>query len=752
MSNFVFMKSKLILLIIFIGLRSSFVGQAQYEFNGRIMQKNASEIPFAQIQLLHSDQLVVADLEGKFHFISNQKEEEVFVKSIGFKNVKTKLHSLSQNRIVLEENNQYLDEFVISGTLEQIQQKNSPISIEVYSANFINKIPSSNLIDVTDQMAGIRPQINCAVCNTGDIHINGMEGSYSMIVIDGMPVMGGLASVYGLQGIPTSIIHQLEVVKGPSSTLYGSEAMAGLINVITKNVDCLPKVSIDFMASSWGEIQTSLLVKTINNKRIKSFLTFDIFDYSNPIDNNADGFTDLSLRKRYTFFNKMNFYSLKNPNNPFKLSLRFMNENRWGGQMDWNESFRGSNQLYGESILTDRVEVGTSYRFPTKERLTWNSSYSWHKQKSWYGNNTYNALQVIGFSQFTWRKKWNEKFNLLSGLALRYNYYDDNTPATTNENSWWLPGAFLQTQFKWNTDHQLLLGWRTDLHTIHGAIHSPRLNYQLNLSDQTVMRLGVGNGFRVVNVFTEDHAALTGAREIIFREALDPERSRNINLNISTDRKSEWGKLHLESSLFYSHFSNKIIPNYELNDNQIIYSNLDGYSISKGIGIQVGYDFHKVPFKMNFNGTILDVGIITIDEENNHVKTQQLLSEQNSLKWNLSYHFSSININLDYTASRYGPIRLPLLENDFRPAYSLPYAIHHLKLTKHFNKGRSIFLGVRNLFDFTPPSYSILRAHDPFDQQVNDPIDNPNNYTFDASYVYASFQGINFIFGGKIVF
>ena len=115
------------------------------------------------------------------------------------------------------------------------------------------------------------------------------------------------------------------------------------------------------MASSWGEIQTSLLVKTMNNKRIKSFLTFDVFDYSNPIDNNSDGFTDLSLRKRYTLFNKMNFYSLKNPNNPFNLSLRFMNENRWGGQMDWDESFRGSNQLYGESIITDRIEVSTSY-------------------------------------------------------------------------------------------------------------------------------------------------------------------------------------------------------------------------------------------------------------------------------------------------------------------------------------------------------------------------------------------------------
>ena len=116
-------------------------------------------------------------------------------------------------------------------------------------------------------------------------------------------------------------------------------------------------------------------------------------------------------------------------------------------------------------------------------------------------------------------------------MALRYNYYDDNTPATTIENSWWLPGAFLQTQYEWNADHQLLLGWRTDLHTVHGVIHSPRLNYQLNLSDQTVMRLGMGNGFRVVNVFTEDHAALSGTREVVFLSNLNPERSYNFNIN-----------------------------------------------------------------------------------------------------------------------------------------------------------------------------------------------------------------------------
>ena len=96
-------------------------------FNGRILQQNASEIPFAQIQLLNSDQLVVSDMEGRFQLTSNKQEEEVLIKSIGFKNVNTRLRSSVQNSIFLQENNQYLDELVISGTLEQIQRKNSPI-------------------------------------------------------------------------------------------------------------------------------------------------------------------------------------------------------------------------------------------------------------------------------------------------------------------------------------------------------------------------------------------------------------------------------------------------------------------------------------------------------------------------------------------------------------------------------------------------------------------------------------------------
>ena len=136
---------------------------------------------------------------------------------------------------------------------------------------------------------------------------------------------------------------------------------------------------------------------------------------------------------------------------------------------------------------------------------------------------------------------------------------------------------------------------------------SPRFNYQHSFSDKTTLRFGLGNGFRVVNVFTEDHAALTGAREVVFNESLLPERSKNANINISTDQKTAFFDFHAEGSMFYTHFSNKIIPDFEANDNQIIYSNLDGYSVSKGLSLQVGLQCKEIPLKLNANGTLLDV-------------------------------------------------------------------------------------------------------------------------------------------------
>ena len=132
-------------------------------------------------------------------------------------------------------------------------------------------------------MNGVRPQLNCSVCNTGDIHINGLEGPYTMVLIDGMPIVSGLSTVYGLTGIPQSMIDRVEIVKGPASTLYGSEAVGGLINIITKSPETAPRISADLMGTSWREFDNNISYTAKPFDRASTLIGINYYNYTNPI-------------------------------------------------------------------------------------------------------------------------------------------------------------------------------------------------------------------------------------------------------------------------------------------------------------------------------------------------------------------------------------------------------------------------------------------------------------------------------------
>src|SRR5690606_15961774 len=152
---------------------------------------------------------------------------------------------------------------------------------------------------------------------------------------------------------------------------------------------------------------------------------------------------------------------------------------------------------------------------------------------SYYGDLPFMANQYIGFGQLTWFKTLGNH-DLLTGLAYRYTYYDDDTPATASANGTdinnpthtHLPALFVQDEITLNPQNKLLLGMRYDYNSIHGSILTPRLNYKWNsLGRNNVLRVSIGNGYRVANVFTGDRSAVTGARKVIFEEDLDPETS-----------------------------------------------------------------------------------------------------------------------------------------------------------------------------------------------------------------------------------
>ena len=320
---------------------------------GVVVDERGEGIPFATVQ---SGKVgTVADVAGQFTL--TKANGVLHVSALGY--ASREVVAADSLRIVLAPTATRLEDIVVTGTMKAVSRSNSPVPVEVYTASYFRANPTPSVFEGLQTVNGVRPQLNCAVCNTGDIHINGLEGPYTMVLIDGMPIVSGLSTVYGLTGIPQSLIERVEVVKGPASTLYGSEAVGGLINVITKSPERAPLLSADVMVSGWGEVNTDLGFKARLSERSHALIGVNYFNYQQPKDKNGDGFTDVTLQDRTSVFAK---WALERPDNRlFTLAGRYVDEDRFGGELDWDRGDRGGDEVYGESIYTNRWETFGTY-------------------------------------------------------------------------------------------------------------------------------------------------------------------------------------------------------------------------------------------------------------------------------------------------------------------------------------------------------------------------------------------------------
>ena len=763
-------KYAVLIAALFILLSLVGYGQTTSSIKGSITDKNGEVVSWATISIPALNIGTTTDSAGTYVLTGVPAGNwELEVKYVGYQphhtRIRTNGTAPATKDIILMGEGASLDEVVVSGTMKEVSKLDSPVPVEVYTAKFFKANPAPSVFDALQNINGVRPQLNCNICNTGDIHINGLEGPYTMVLIDGMPIVSGLSTVYGLSGIPQSLIDRVEVVKGPASTLYGSEAVGGLINIITKNPKTTPLLSVDAFGTSWGEINADLAGKFNVSDKIQSLLGANYFNYQNPIDNNNDHFTDVTLQHRISVFNKWNFE--RKDNRVFSFAARYIYEDRWGGEMNWGPQYRGGDEVYGESIYTSRWELFGTYQLPVKEHILFMFSANGHDQNSVYGNTPFLADQYIGFGQLTWTKLMGSH-DLLAGLTYRYTYYDDNTPATADANDLSinnpthtrLPGLFLQDEITLNATNKLLLGARYDYNSIHGSIFTPRINYKWNTSDKNnVLRVSFGNGYRVANVFTEDHSALTGAREVVFEGDLSPETSWNGNLNfVKKIPLSSGGIIGFDATAFYTYFNNKIIADYDTDAQKILYGNLDGHAVSQGISLNIDLALMN-GLKLNAGATAMDVYSV---EEGQRI--QQLFTEKFTGVWSANYTFKRLGITLDYTGNLYGPMRLPLLsDEDPRRNRSPWWSIQNIQVSKAFGNGVEVYGGVKNLLNWTPNKgipFLIARPNDPFDKHVefdgNGQViatpDNPYGLTFDPSYVYGPNQGARGFLGVRYSF
>jgi outer membrane receptor for ferrienterochelin and colicins len=681
------------------------------------------------------------DTLGNF-LVLNRKADarlKIQISRIGYKPWSGELvDSIFDRIILLVPSETALNTVVISAAVKDVSKDLSPIPVEVYTAGFFQKNATPGLFDALTLVNGVRPQTNCNVCGTGDIQINGMPGAYTMITIDGMPIVSGLSTVYGLSGIPNGLIDRVEITKGPAGAFYGSEAVGGVINVITKNALTAPRFFLDAFASSVGETNVDAAAGT-RTGNATSLLGINYFRYWNPLDINGDNFTDVTLQNRVSVFNKWAFR--RKNNYAASLAARYVYENRWGGEMQWEPRWRGTDSIYGESISTNRMEMLGHFQLPVSARkVLLDASWNLHDQSSVYGNIPYLGRQQVAFAQATTDLPIGEKHEAILGAALRYTLYDDNSPATASPDGMsnlpskiWLPGVFIQDQISLNGKNRLLLGLRYDYNSAHGNILTPRISWKWVKDVQHSLRVTTGSGYRVANIFTEDHASLTGARTVVIAQSLRPERSWNGNINYT--RKffpAHASVISLDASLFYTYFTNQIIPDYDTDPDLIIYDNLDGHAVSSGGSLNMDFSF------LHGFRIVAGVTALNVFRMEQGLRLPQLYAPPFSGTWAVTLPVSRLKLTIDYTGNVNSPMRLPVFPGDYRPEYSPWFSIHNIQFTRELKEGLKLYAAIKNMAGFYPREDVIMRSFDPFDKQVD--VDNPNGFTFDPTYNYAPMQ------------
>ncbi|MCP4441881.1 MAG: TonB-dependent receptor [Aureispira sp.] len=757
-------------IFIFCILYTFILGAQNSTIKGRLLNSDQESVIAATVVLLDIDSNLTSftassDLDGAFEWQNVPVGNYILqVSCIGYQGTMQPINAKEGvNSIGKIELTSGIDLDAIEVKSEKVKFA-SPIRVSqniatktIVDLEFMQKTTSpTNLVEAVTMVGGVQEEVACGVCFTNNISINGLPGQYTAVLIDGTPMYGNLASVYGLNGMPSMVIDQIEVTKGPSSTIFGSEAVAGVINIITKKPKDEPLFSIDLMGTSHLEAFTNVAFAPkfgkLNGVIAGNHVYFNGFE-----DHNDDGFGDIINVDRVSLFTK---WSLDRPQNrKFNIFGRFLYEDRRNGTEAYLKDrayrqLRGDTEIYGESIFTNRWEVMGTYDLPTTEYIRVDFSGSGHYQDSYYGSDYYKATQYIGYNNWVWNK-YVKGHGLTGGLTLRYQHYDDNTVATEDSlgqnrpDNQFIPGIFLQDAWDISSKVSVLYGCRVDYYKGHGVIPAPRFNLRYKPSTWTTFRLNFGTGFRVVNLFTEDHAFITGNRRIELEEKLQPERSYNGTLNfnhIFTIGNSQ-GMIDVDG--FYTYFTNAILPDYS-ESNKIVYRNLDGYAQTRGFNINYMQQF---AFPLSFNLVYnMQWAHQTIIEDNGSKVTSPLeyaaLCSGNA---SLDYTYRKWGLTFAYTVKLTGPMTLPEVFDlddatgqpldEPRSVKSKPFQFHNFQITKEFKKiNLTLYGGIQNIFNYRQPISPLAG--------FNDPNSTPgfSDY-FDTAYAYSPIHGREFYVG-----
>ncbi len=640
-----------------------------------------------------------------------------------------------------------------TSTIEVEDDKKSTHFLDVESKTEV--ITSQELVkDACCDLAGcfgrnssVEVAVTDIITDSKELKILGLEGAYTQLLIDNMPLMTGLNTKYGISSIPGTLIDRITISKGANSVLQGYESISGIMNVLLRDYDNSDRLLVNGFVNSMLEKQFNLNFVNPINKKWNTILSLHTAQKSNNMDDNGDSFLDNPLTTRYMLYNKWKFHD-KNSKTDFNIAGRLWNEERIGGQKaDLHGNHNPAHKLYEQTVKINSVEGYSRFgkQFSESSGLKVYLSSFYYNQESKYGDTRYDAKQSnFSFSGF-YEFEYITRGFLKTGISYKYQNIDeviafkdttDKTYAGDYLKKESIPGVFFENSYSFLDDKaSLMTGIRFDYHNEHKLIVTPRALFRYQPAKTLVLRASVGTGFRTINLFSEYSNILASSRNIMIAEKLEPEKI----INYGGDLLFYFGMTGVSGSLnfdFYrTDFSNKIIPDYDSNPTEVIFANLNGKAFSNVFQSELSLTIlRNVDVKLAYK-------FIDIKYDKNGVRYDQPFNSKHRVLTTFSYTPYSKSWGASAGLNWFSKQRLPSTSSNpvqyQLPTESKPYALVNMQLNKNF-KYVEIYAGIDNLLNFKQEN-PIISADDPFGKY------------FDTSYIWGPTKGREFYAGFRFL-
>lgn len=633
-NNFIFMMMLFLGIFIFSSNHTLYA-QKESEANifGHVLDAaNHEHLPFVNVYIKGTTLGTATNDNG--HYILEHLPvgtHTVVVSFMGYKTIEQEVTLKANNSVemnfTLEENTRLMNDIVVSANRYEVNRKEAATIVNVLTPKVFTTTNSVNLAEGLNYQPGLRVENTCQNCGVNAVRINGLEGKYSQILIDSRPVFSSLAGVYGLEQIPVSMIDRVEVIRGGGSAIFGSSAIGGVVNIITRepirNSLDISNTTQLIGGKSWDNI-TSMNAALVSSNRKVGATIFGMSRDRQGYDHDGDGYTELGLLKGSSLGMRA-YYRFSNQ---AKLTAEYhaMHEFRRGGDSihmmphQTTVAEQAEHYIHGGGLTYDYIAKNLKTRFSiytSLQKVDRNTYYGTQYDINAYG--TSNDFSWVTGGQF------NQSFDRLifmpsefvAGVEYSVNNLEDIQLAydRTLLQDINIASVFAQNEWK-NSKMGFLIGARVDKHNlIDNIVVSPRANFRYVFMDNLTARLSYSSGYRAPQAFDEDlHIMAVGGEVAIIELSPDlkPEYSNSFSGSLNWSSNIRGGEFNILAEGFYTTLNDVFILKENGTDAQgnILMERTNGsgayvagvnveatYTPIRDLNMQIGYTFQKSRYK-----------------------------------------------------------------------------------------------------------------------------------------------------------